>query len=138
MGIDVYVLASKYVDMLVEHYCGGEMCLTPEGTITVCHRFSSPKEERYKDIVYGQVTEKGEVLFDDNKFRSLISHDITMQPKCRNCFAKWHCGGGCLAQSMIYADDQLDIICDWTRQFTQEILERQITAAKRQNTDGKN
>jgi radical SAM protein with 4Fe4S-binding SPASM domain len=138
MGIDVYVLASKYVDMLVEHYCGGEMCLTPEGTITVCHRFSSPKEERYKDIVYGQVTEKGEVLFDDNKFRSLISHDITMQPKCRNCFAKWHCGGGCLAQSMIYADDQLDIICDWTRRFTQEILERQITAAKRQNTDGKN
>ena len=138
LGIDVYVLASKYIDMLIEHYCGGEMCLNPEGTITVCHRFSSPKEKQYQDIVYGRVTEEGEVLFDDEKFRKLISHDIKMQSKCQECFVKWHCGGGCLAQSMIYASDQLDIICEWTRQFTQEILERQIAAAKRQEANGKN
>lgn len=138
LGIDVYVLASKYIDMLIEHYCGGEMCLNPEGTITVCHRFSSPKEQGYENIVYGHVTEEGKVTFDTEKFKHLINHDIMMQAKCRECFAKWHCGGGCLAQSMIYAEDQLDIICDWTRQFTQEILERQLAAAKKRKTDGKN
>lgn len=137
MGIDVYVLASKYIDMLVEHYCGGEMCLNPEGTITVCHRFSSPKEEKYQDIVYGSVSEDGKVLFDNDKFEKLMGHDIDMNPKCKSCFAKWHCGGGCLAQSMIYTDDQLDIICDWTRQFTKMILERQISAAEKIRNEGR-
>lgn len=138
MGIDVYVLASKFLDMLIEHYCGGEMCLNPEGTITVCHRFSSPKEEKYQDIVFGHVSERGEVLFDNEKFEKLISHNIDMHPKCKECFVKWHCGGGCLAQSMIYANDQLDIICNWTRQFTKEILVRQLKAAKQHQQDGKN
>lgn len=123
-GIDVYVLASKFVDTLSEHYCGGEMCLNPEGTITVCHRFSSPAEEKYESFVYGSVNDKGEVSFDQEKFAKLMSHDIDMMPKCKECFVKWHCGGGCLAQSSIYDDERLDIICDWTRSFTLELLKR--------------
>lgn len=122
LGIDVYVLASKYADMLIEHYCGGEMCLNPEGTITVCHRISSPKEEGYENLVYGAIDERGVVTIDSEKFRTLISHDINSQPQCRECFVKWHCGGGCLAQSSIYTAEQLNIICNWTRDFTQQIL----------------
>ena len=121
-GIDVYVLASKYIDMLVEHYCGGEMCLNPEGTITICHRFSSPLEKEYQQVVYGKVDDTGTVYIDNERFKSLISHDIKAHEKCKHCFAKWHCGGGCLAQASIYNREQLDIICEWTRSFTKEIL----------------
>ncbi len=124
LGIDVYVLASQYVDMLVEHYCGGEMCLNPEGTITVCHRFSSRLEEQYGAVEYGMVDDAGHVVVNNDKLRSLLSHDARHQSKCRRCFAKWHCGGGCLAQSMIYKPEQLDIICRWTRQFIKQILIR--------------
>lgn len=126
LGVDVYVLASKYVDMLVEHYCGGEMCLNPEGSITVCHRYSSPNESGYSSFVYGSVSEEGVVTLDNDRFAELMSHDISYLPKCRECFVKWHCGGGCLAQSSIYENDQLDIICNWTRDFTKRILLRQL------------
>lgn len=127
-GIDVYVLASKYIDTLIEHYCGGEMCLTPEGSVTICHRFSSPDEKGYTDFVYGETDNKGKMTFDHAKFRSLIAHDISHAPKCRDCFVKWHCGGGCLAQSKIYNESQLNIICDWTREFTQKILLKRMEA----------
>ena len=119
-GIDVYVLASKFVDMDMDHFCGGEMCLNPEGTLTVCHRFSSPAEEQYHDFVYGSVDQEGRISLDEKKLAKLMSHDIT-QTRCHTCIVKNHCGGGCLAQSSIYESDQLDIICDWTRSFMQEI-----------------
>lgn len=125
-GIDVYVLASKYIDMLVEHYCGGEMCLNPQGTITICHRISSPREEGYREFVYGSIDDNGNVEFDHDKFAKLISHNINANPKCKNCFVKWHCGGGCLAQAKIYDHIQLDIICEWTRNFSKEILFRRL------------
>lgn len=126
LGIDVYVLASKYVDMLIEHYCGGEMCLNPEGTITICHRKSSPQESGYEDFVYGRVDDNGNIKFDTERFKHLIAHNINARKACSQCFAKWHCGGGCLAQATIYNQEQLDIICEWTRNFTKEILTRRL------------
>ena len=126
IGIDVYVLASKYIKMLIEHYCGGEMCLNPQGTITICHRISSPREEGYHEFVYGNIDDDGNVMFDQERFVKLISHDIKVNPKCERCFVKWHCGGGCFAQSNIYGNDQLDVICEWTRSFSKEILLRRL------------
>lgn len=134
LGIDVYVLASKYADMLIEHYCGGEMCLTPEGTITICHRKSSSKELGYEDFVYGKVDEDGTVHLDAARFSRLIAHDINAREACAQCFVKWHCGGGCLAQASIYNREQLDIICNWTRSFTKEILARRLQHALREDT----
>lgn len=122
-GIDVYVLASVFADLTMDHYCDGEMCLNPEGTITVCHRFSSPAEKDYHDIVYGSIDNEGLVRLDEKKFAQLMSHDIT-QPRCLDCSVRSHCGGGCLAQSKIYTEDQLDIICEWTRSFMNEIYDR--------------
>lgn len=134
-GIDVYVLASKYLDMLVEHYCGGEMCLNPEGGVTVCHRYSSLAESNYRSFVYGFISEDGEITFDKERFAQLMSHDINHSDKCSECFVKWHCGGGCLAQSSIYQPDQLEIICEWTRSFTKQILLRQLANSMNSKSD---
>lgn len=132
-NIDVYVLASKYIDTLVEHYCGGEMCLTPEGSISVCHRISSPNETNYNDFVYGTIDDRLNITFDDEKFRKLISHDINANPKCKDCFVKWHCGGGCLAQAYTYDENRLNIICDWTRDFTKQLLLKRIATMSQEN-----
>jgi radical SAM protein with 4Fe4S-binding SPASM domain len=121
-GIEVYVLASKYIDALMEHYCGGEMCVTPDGSITICHRISSPQEKGYQDFVYGKISKNGCIHINHEKFKTLIAHDMAYNPKCKDCFVKWHCGGGCFVQSYIYSDKKLDIICDWTRNFTKQIL----------------
>lgn len=132
-NIDVYVLASKYIDTLVEHYCGGEMCLTPEGSISVCHRVSSPNETDYNDFVYGSIDDELNITFDHDKFKKLISHDINANPKCKDCFAKWHCGGGCLAQAYTYDENRLNIICDWTRDFTKQLLLKRIATMSQEN-----
>lgn len=135
LGIDVYVLASKYVDMLIEHYCGGEMCLNPEGTITICHRKSSPREPGYEDFVYGRIDDDGTININAERFKHLIAHDINARKACGQCFAKWHCGGGCLAQATIYTREQLDIICGWTRDFTKEILIRRLCKVSEKGKD---
>lgn len=125
-GMDVYVLASKMLDQLVEHYCGGEMCLNPAGGITVCHRYSSHSELGYDDFCYGHIDDNCIVHIDEEHFAQLMSHDIYHSPKCSHCFAKWHCGGGCLAQSTIYDNAHIDVICQWTRDFTYKILLQQL------------
>lgn len=132
-GIDVYVLASKYVDTLVEHYCGGEVCLTPEGSITVCHRISSPNEANYEDFVYGRIDDEYDIVFDYEKFRRLMSHNIHANTKCKDCFVKWHCGGGCLAQAYTYGEDRLNVICDWTRDFTKQLLLKRLAGMDNHN-----
>lgn len=132
-NIDVYVLASKYIDTLIEHYCGGEMCLTPEGSISVCHRKSSPNEANYEDFIYGWIDENLDIVINYNQFRKLMSHDIYLNKKCKDCFVKWHCGGGCLAQAYTYSEDKLNVICDWTRNFTKKLLLKRLTGMENNN-----
>ncbi len=125
-GVDVYVLAFRYIDSLIDHYCGGEMCVTPEGTISVCHRVSSPAERNYDDFMYGRITDSLAVEIDTKKLSGLLAHDIDAGERCQRCFAKWHCGGGCLAQACTYDGEHLDVICHWTRDFTRRILLQRI------------
>ena len=134
-GIDLYCLSSKYVNLLLEHYCGGELCVTPEGTVSMCHRVSSPNEKYYNDFVYGQIKNINEVEIDQGKFQKLIKYDIYNNMKCKNCFVKYHCGGGCLAQSYTYTPKQLDIICDWNRDLTKRLLWNYYTENKTSNTE---
>lgn len=124
--MDVYCLAWKNIDYIMEHYCGGEICLTPEGTISICHRISSPKEVHYNDFIYGEVDNSQNITFDKLKFDNLIGFNIHNQEKCLNCFVRFHCGGGCLAQAYTYDDDKLDVICDWTRDFFKHLLIRRL------------
>ena len=91
--------------------------------------FSSVREKGYSQVVYGKVDDNGIVCIDNERFSRLISHDINAREICNHCFVKWHCGGGCLAQYSIYNDEQLAIICEWTKKFTKEILMRRLTAA---------
>lgn len=132
-NIDVYVLASKYIDTLIEHYCGGEICLTPEGSISVCHRVSSPNEANYEDFVYGWIDDDLDIVINYNQFRKLMSHDMHSNKKCKDCFVKWHCGGGCLAQAYTYGEDRLNVICNWTRDFTKQLLLKRLAGMDNHN-----
>lgn len=127
-GVDVYCLAFKNADYIMDHYCGGEICLTPEGTISICHRVSSPQEVHYQDFIYGDIDKTRQISFDESKFDKLISYNIDKKEKCQECFARWHCGGGCLARAYTYDEDKLNVICDWTRDFLRQTLLRRFSA----------
>ena len=52
---------------------------------------------------------------DENIRKIFRDANLYTKKKCENCFAKYHCSGGCAANNIIYRDDinePYDITCD--------------------------
>ncbi len=123
LGIDLGCTPLRNLNMVVERFCTGEFCLTPEGTITLCHQISSPKEANYSNYIYARVNEENRLEIDNDKFKTLTARNtIYTNPKCKDCFVKWNCGGGCMMQNSQYSQEILDVICDFTRRFSKTLL----------------
>ena len=110
-------------DVTIRH-CPGKFCITPQGTISVCHLVSSPKEERYKECIYGKI-EGGTLEIDKNRFNQLYSITLFSYDRCRDCFAKFSCGGECLTRNTIYPADYMQKVCNFNRKFVlHQLLEK--------------
>lgn len=126
LGIDVANATLRNLDLIVERYCAGEFCLTPDGAITICHQVSSPREIGYEDFIYGKVV-GGRLTVDREKFLLLKSrYTVYDNPRCNDCDVKWTCGGGCTQQRRQYSNDILDIICEAERRLTTAFLLERI------------
>lgn len=121
---------SRNLDSIVLRYCYGELCLTPEATFTICHRVSTPADERYTACTYGKIDPSGRLVFDREKFGRLIRTDtIHDNPDCKTCFLQWNCGGGCMVQNREYNPAIRKVICEFTRNFSTELLVRKLGSA---------
>jgi radical SAM protein with 4Fe4S-binding SPASM domain len=126
LGIDVGNASLRNLDLIVDRYCAGEFCLTPDGAITICHQVSSPREKGYEDFIYGRVID-GRLTIDREKFLFLKSrYTVYDNPRCNDCDVKWTCGGGCTQQRRQYSDDILDIVCEAERRLTTAFLLERI------------
>lgn len=125
-GIDVANATLRNLDLIVERYCAGELCLTPQGSITICHQVSSPRESGYEDFIFGQVVNKKLEIDYDKFLRLKGQYTLYDNPRCENCSVKWTCGGGCTQQRRQYSDDILDIICNSERRLTTAFLLERI------------
>lgn len=115
IGISVESVAVEMLSMVRDRTCEGKIVLTPMGTISSCARVSSPLEERYEDYIYGEVGENG-LDFDQKRFENIISQsNIYSQPMCKECFARWNCGGGCRLFHHSFDQDYETIRCDFVR-----------------------
>ena len=103
-------------------HCPGKFCLTPQGDITICHLASSPKEMRYADCVYGRIEEDGGVFIDTDKFSRLYGKNVFAYNRCRDCFAKWSCGGECMTRNDTYPPDYMEEVCGFNRRFVKHLL----------------
>lgn len=70
------------------------MAVTPLGEIYPCHQFVGYEEFRLGDILNGYINEDLRRQF--LKLNSVESKDI-----CKECWARYLCGGGCLANNYI-------------------------------------
>lgn len=130
LGIDVGCAPLRNLDLIVDRYCAGEFCLTPDGSITICHQVSSPREKGYDDFVYGKVVD-GTLYVDKEKFLRLKSrYTVYDNPRCNDCSVKWTCGGGCTQQRRQYPDDILDVICESERRLTTYFLLERMAAGE--------
>ncbi len=111
----------KNIDSVLDRGCPSKFTLTPQGDVSICYCTSSPKEEHYTKRIYGTVDASG-VKIDDNRFADIHGIGVHSMPKCADCFAKWHCGGGCMCPNDLYGEPYLDEICDFTRELVRRVL----------------
>ena len=104
----------------------GELCITPEGLITACHRHSNQKDQHYERFLYG-IVDDSHVVINQNHLDKVIQHRKSYSKKCANCFAKWHCAGGCFSQDLTLNAEQRKEYCSYVKKFTRDFLEKQIT-----------
>lgn len=74
------------------------IAITPEGDIYPCHQFVGKEEFKLGDI------------YDIDKFDMKMSKEfkkahIYNKPKCRECWAKFYCSGGCQANNFNFNGD---------------------------------
>lgn len=103
-------------------HCPGKFTLTPQGTISACHLTSSPKEKRYARCVYGNVSSSGKVELDFEKFKQIRDINVFSYERCTDCFAKWSCGGECMARNDTYPGEFMAKVCDFNRRFVHHLL----------------
>ena len=108
-------------DRLTTRYCRGQLCLTPGGSISICHTIAAPSDTDYEACMYGKA-ENNRLTFDMEKFTRLMNDDLHAHPECNDCFARWNCGGGCLMVRTRLDKASLDAHCNFTREFTRRFL----------------
>lgn len=111
---------------ITPRHCPGKLCLTPMGKISVCHLVSSPREEHFAECVYGEVTDEGQVWIDEKRFERLYDRNVCAYTACRDCFAKWDCGGECMTRRDNYPPDYLEEVCRFNRRFVRYRLLKAI------------
>jgi radical SAM protein with 4Fe4S-binding SPASM domain len=120
-GLHLFCSLMERFDRLTTRYCRGQLCLTPGGSISICHTIAAPSDTGYEACVYGK-TDNDRLTFDIEKFTRLMNDDLHAHPECNDCFARWNCGGGCLMVRTRLDKASLDAHCNFTREFTRRFL----------------
>ncbi len=113
----------RNLDLIVDRYCAGEFCLTPDGALTICHQVSSPPRRTSTTFVYGRVGVDGSLDIDREKFLRLKSrYTVYDNPRCNHCDVRWTLRRRLHQQRRQYTDDILDITCRAERRLTTAFL----------------
>ena len=76
------------------------LAVTPWGDLYPCHQFVGMDEFKLGDVWHGVQAEE---IRDEFKFCNVYAKE-----KCRNCFARFYCSGGCAANSYNFHGSILD------------------------------
>ncbi|UMZ74013.1 thioether cross-link-forming SCIFF peptide maturase [Natranaerofaba carboxydovora] len=71
------------------------LAITPSGEIYPCHQFVGNDE-----FVMGDL--KKSFLVDQSVKNKFNEHNFLSKKKCKECWAKFHCGGGCHANAYLF------------------------------------
>ena len=120
-GIVVYNMITLSVEAVKTQFCRGEFCMTPNGSIVACQRFSSEMDKLFPKFSYGKI-ENGIVSIDDNSLAAVGGLFSQKLPQCETCFAKYNCAGICAAIRSDLPLDQLLEHCKFTKELIKQTL----------------
>jgi len=109
---------------LFKHYPSIKMCnlharriIYPDGKIMACHRINfdglTPSQHIF---LLGHINNS----LNNDKIENLKMINVNNIDKCTNCFAKYHCAGGCTAIKLFENKNVNDIVsyCDALKKYT--------------------
>lgn len=73
------------------------VAITPQGEVYPCHQFVGKKEYKLGSVY--------DDTFDTSLSRTFKEAHIYNKPKCRKCWAKFYCSGGCQANNVSFNGD---------------------------------
>lgn len=106
----------------LERACPGELCLTADGQFTGCYCVASPRDSLFTQTRYGWIDVNNNIHFDMTRYNELKAHDVYERAECQSCKVKWNCGGGCFYQYTSYDESFRRVVCNFTRQFVEQII----------------
>lgn len=125
LGIQVNTAVTNTLNKIKQRYCRGELCVTPNGDIVMCHRASSNEDSRFSALYYGKVDDDG--LHINIKDYEAVQKNINNIPKeCRECFSKWHCAGMCVSNRMMFSEQHYKSYCKYVRTLQSLYIENII------------
>ena len=87
-----------YKKRLVGCGAGSEyVAVTPDGSIYPCHQFAGESKYLLGNVFEGKLNEEVRDMYRNSS--------IFTKPVCQNCWAKYHCSGGCAANAIHYNGD---------------------------------
>ena len=89
------------VESLSNTFCGiacDSFSVTPDGYITSCFETTTLDDDKSETFFIGKINEEGILDIDENKRSFLHSLSVENLDYCKDCFAKWHCAGDCVAK----------------------------------------
>lgn len=97
-------------------FCGSEYCITPTGDMTSCHRVSLKSDKLYTKFNYGG----NEAVPKNDDFR----YSLQNSNRCKECFAKYNCAGGCPYTRAYLSNTGFDSYCSFVKEmFKRRLLE---------------
>lgn len=97
-----FVVDLKNAPCLNKRYssCGAGteyVAVTPAGDIYPCHQFVGNSAYKMGNISDGRI--------DERIYAEFCKNNLAYKPICRDCWAKYHCSGGCAANAVNFNND---------------------------------
>lgn len=73
------------------------IAVTPQGNIFPCHQFADKPDFKIGNVFDGKI--------DHNITKTFLKSNLQTKPDCQDCWAKYHCGGGCAANNYNFNGD---------------------------------
>lgn len=123
------VYSGAIFERLVSHFCyvgTNNFAVTPDGFLTGCWEVADSSHPLSDRFLFGRLRADGSLEIDSEKLASLRALSVENLPFCQDCFAKWHCAGGCPMRRLREGAgaDAEDSFCRTTRRLIAHQIRR--------------
>jgi len=93
--------------------------IDPQGRISSCYQLEGEWLRQGLSLYFGRISPQGKVHIDEEALARIRSLVVQNKPRCRSCFCKWHCAGGChILHTPPGGSEEYSDLCHQTRSIT--------------------